>query len=68
VNARLADYVFICKENSAKDPGAVALVERNLRALNSRAPILHCDSPVFCSQGAMLKGKVQRSKYKKRCI
>lgn len=57
VNARMADYLLICKEDSAL-PADVATVERNLRGLSS-APILHCVSPVSCSpeDAAKMRGK-----------
>lgn len=46
VNARLADLLVINKCNSVKDPAVIEQLEKNLRCLNPKAPILKTSSVV----------------------
>ena len=55
-NLRLADYVLINKENTATADG-IREVERNARATNPDARIVHADSVVSVEADAELAGK-----------
>jgi predicted GTPase len=55
-NVRLADVVIINKVDTA-DADGVATVERNVRSINTRAPILRCESVILADDPAVLRGK-----------
>jgi len=55
-NVRMADVVVINKEDSA-EPSSIEDVERNVRALNPGARILHADSPTVFEEPVDLAGK-----------
>ncbi len=56
VNARLADFVVINKEDSA-DADAIAEVERNLRSVNPTVAVIHADSVVSVDDAAAIAGR-----------
>ncbi len=56
VNARLADYLIINKEDTA-EPENIQAVEKNLRAINPTATIIHADSPVSVDNAEVIRGK-----------
>jgi predicted GTPase len=55
-NTRIADLIIINKVDSAK-PDDVATVERNCRAINPRARIVHAASPVTADAPERLRGR-----------
>lgn len=56
VNARMADYVIINKENSAKEEDIRTVVE-NIRKINPSARIIHADSEIIMENQEKVKGK-----------
>ncbi|NOX71945.1 MAG: GTPase [Candidatus Micrarchaeota archaeon] len=56
VNARLADYVIINKENSA-DGSAIRKVEENILKINPSTRIIHADSEIIVENPEAIKGK-----------
>ncbi len=56
VNARMADYVIINKENSAKR-GDIRKVAENIRKVNPNAKIIHADSEIIMENKERVKGK-----------
>ncbi|MBN2043356.1 MAG: GTPase [Candidatus Aenigmarchaeota archaeon] len=56
VNARMADYIIINKENSAKKED-IEKVEKNIRSINPSARIIHADSKITMEDPGKVKGK-----------
>ena len=55
-NVRMADIVIINKVDTA-EPEKIALVEANVRGINSHATILRANSPVTVTNPELIKGK-----------
>ena len=55
-NVRMADVVLVAKCDSAR-PEDVAAVEASVRAVNHRAVVLRCDSPVTLDDPAIVVGR-----------
>lgn len=56
INVRLADFVIINKENSAKKKD-IEKVEENVKSINSNARIIHADSVVKLENPKIVEGK-----------
>ncbi len=56
VNARLADYVIINKEDSAKKKD-IQTVVNNIKMINPRAKIIHANSKIIVENPEFVKGK-----------
>lgn len=55
-NAKVADYVIISKEDSAK-PEDIATVEKNIKEINPNATIIHANSPATVEDEEAVRGK-----------
>ncbi len=55
-NVRMADLVIVAKCDSAR-PEDIEAVEASVRALNPRAEVLRCDSPVTLDDPAVASGR-----------
>ena len=55
-NVRMADVVVVAKCDSAR-PEDIEAVEASVRALNPRAEVLRCDSPVTLDDPAVVTGR-----------
>ena len=55
-NVRMADVVLVAKCDSAEEPDIVA-VEASVAALNPRAEVLRCDSPVTLDDPGAIAGR-----------
>jgi predicted GTPase len=56
VNARMADYVIINKENTARKEDIIT-VEDNIRRINPKARIIHADSVIKMQHPETVRGK-----------
>lgn len=56
VSVRTADVIIINKVETAPRKN-VAQIEENIRAINKRAKIIHCKSPVIADKPELIKGK-----------